>query len=95
MKRTKSPLSGVFAVRVKHKTEVYNGVANVGYRPTLNGTKMQLEAHMFDFDGDLYSKQLKVEFVSKIRDEIKFSDFQTLTLQIKKDAEHARKLLGN
>lgn len=95
MKRTKSPLNGVFAVRVKHKADVYNGVANVGYRPTLNGTKMQLEAHLFDFDGDLYSKQLKVEFVSKIRDEIKFSDFQTLTLQIKKDAEQAKTLLGN
>ena len=95
MKRTKSPLIGVFAVRVKYKAEVYNGVANVGYRPTLNGNKMQLEAHLFDFDGDLYSKQLKVEFVSKIRDEIKFSDFQALTLQIKKDAEQAKRLLAN
>lgn len=95
MKRTKSPLSGVFAVRVKYKAKVYNGVANVGYRPTLNGNKMQLEAHLFDFDGDLYSKQLKVEFVSKIRDEIKFSDFQALTLQIKKDAEQAKRLLAN
>lgn len=95
MKRTKSPIKGVFAVRVKHKTDVYNGVANVGYRPTLNGNKMQLEAHLFDFEGDLYSSHLKIEFVSKIRDEIKFSDFQELTLQIKKDAEQAKRLLAN
>lgn len=95
MKRTKSPISGVFAVKVKHKAHVYNGVANVGYRPTLNGKRMQLEAHLFDFDGDLYSTHLRVEFVSKIRDEIKFSDFHELTTQIKKDAAQAKILLAN
>lgn len=95
MKRTKSPLSGVFAVKVKHKEHVYNAVANVGYRPTLNGNKMQLEAHLFDFEGNLYSTHLRVEFVCKIRDEIKFSDFQELTTQIKKDAAQAKILLAN
>jgi riboflavin kinase/FMN adenylyltransferase len=95
LRRHKSPLSGVFAVKVRHGDELYKGVANVGCRPTLNGTRMQLEAHLFNFSGDLYSQQLSVEFVSKIRDEIKFSDFQELTIQIKKDAEQAKILLAD
>ena len=94
MRRTKSPVSGVFAVKVKHKNSVYNGVANVGFRPTVNGNTMQLEAHLFDFNKDLYSSHLNVEFVSKIRDEIKFSNFQELSVQIKKDAEQARFLFA-
>ncbi|GAB54431.1 riboflavin kinase [Glaciecola punicea ACAM 611] len=95
LKRTKSPVSGVFAVKVKHNDNVYNGVANVGHRPTLNGTKMQLEAHLFDFSGDLYSQYIRVEFVSKIRNEVKFSDFGELTVQIKKDAARAKCLFAN
>jgi riboflavin kinase/FMN adenylyltransferase len=95
LKRQKSPVTGVFAVKVKHNDNVYNGVANVGHRPTLNGTRMQLEAHLFNFNGDLYSQYLRVEFVSKIRDEVKFSDFQELTTQIRKDAEQAKRLLAN
>lgn len=95
MKRTKSPVNGVFAVKVKHNARVYGGVANVGYRPTLEGNKLQLEAHLFDFNGDLYSTHLRVEFVSKIRDEIKFSDFQELSKQIEKDAAQAKLLLAN
>lgn len=95
LKRQKSPISGVFAVKVHYNNKRYNGVANVGHRPTLNGKRMQLEAHLFDFEQDLYSKYLRVEFVSKIRDEIKFSDFETLTAQINKDAEQAKRLLAN
>jgi riboflavin kinase/FMN adenylyltransferase len=93
--RHKSPLTGVFAVKVTHAGTVYEGVANVGTRPTLNGIKMQLEAHLFEFTGDLYAEHLSVEFVSKIRDEVKFSDFQALTIQIKKDAEQAKCLFAN
>lgn len=93
--RHKSPLSGVFAVKVSYQDKIYKGVANVGHRPTLNGTRMQLEAHLFDFVGDLYAQHISVEFVSKIRDEIKFIDFQELTKQINKDAEQAKRLLAN
>jgi riboflavin kinase/FMN adenylyltransferase len=95
LQRHKSPVTGVFAVKVKHQDNVYNGVANVGHRPTLNGTRMQLEAHLFNFSGDLYSQHLRIEFVSKIRDEVKFADFQELTAQIRKDAEQAKRLLAN
>ncbi len=95
LKRHKSPIAGVFAIKAKHADNIYMGVANVGVRPTLNGTRMQLEAHLFDFSGDLYGKRLNVEFVAKIRNEIKFSDFQELNKQIIQDAEQAKKLLNN
>ena len=95
LKRQKSPLSGVFAVKIHHHENVCDGVANVGRRPTLNGTRVQLEAHLFDFHEDLYSQYLRVEFVSKIRDELKFINFDALKIQINKDAEQARRLLAN
>lgn len=91
--RHKSPVNGVFAVKVSFHGEIFLGVANVGYRPTLNGTQMQLEAHLFDFSKDIYAQHISVEFVGKIRDERKFADFQELTVQIKKDAEQAKRLL--
>jgi riboflavin kinase/FMN adenylyltransferase len=92
--RHKSPLNGVFAVKVHSHYGQHNGVANVGMRPTLNGHTMQLETHIFDFDQSLYGQQLEVEFIEKIRDEIKFPDFQALKQQIIKDAQQARTLLA-
>lgn len=95
MRRHKSPVAGVFAGLVRTETGTYNAVINVGNRPTLNGQRMQLEAHLFDFDGDLYGQNVEVELLKKIRDEIKFPDFQVLKQQIKKDATQARSLLAN
>lgn len=95
LNRHKSPLSGVFAIKVKLIGNLYKGVANIGKRPTLNGSRMQLEVNIFEYNGDLYGKFLEVEFIAKIRDEIKFSDLQTLKQQILKDAEQARQLLAN
>ena len=92
--RHKSPLRGVFAVKVKTHYGQYKGVANVGMRPTLNGQRMQLEAHLFDFAQTLYGQQIEVEFVEKIREEIKFSDFQALKQQIIKDAQQAKNLFA-
>lgn len=93
IKRQKSPLTGVFAVQVLYKNRVYNGVANVGMRPTLNGRKTQLEAHIFEFNEDIYGQELAVEFVAKIRDERKFSSLEELTKQIEIDAQQARHVL--
>ncbi len=53
-----------------------------------------LEAHLFDFDGDLYGRHIEVEFVAKLRDELKFPDLSTLTGQMQRDAETARSLLS-
>ncbi len=68
-------------------------VSSLGTRPTVLGTEPLLEAHLFDFDGDLYGKRLRVEFVAKLRDEEKFDGLPALVKQMDKDAEQARKIL--
>jgi len=89
--RKKSPLSGVYFVRVPAiKRKPIYGIANVGFRPTVKGDKVILEVHLFDFKGNLYGKILKVEFLKKIREEKKFSSIEKLRQQIEKDVEAAR-----
>ena len=89
--RVVSPLKGVFAVRVYGLgTEALNGVANVGTRPTVDGSYCVLEIHLFDFDSDIYGRYLDVEFCSKLREEKKFESFEALKQQIEFDAEQAR-----
>jgi riboflavin kinase/FMN adenylyltransferase len=70
------------------------GVASLGMRPTVDGREMLLEAHLFDFNGDLYGRHLMVEFVRKLRDEEKFASLDDLTRQMHRDAAAARALLG-
>lgn len=68
-------------------------VSSLGTRPTVFGREPLLEAHVFDFDGDLYGQRLRVEFVAKLRDEVKFDDLPSLVRQMNIDAEQARKIL--
>ena len=70
------------------------GVASLGLRPTVGGREPLLEAHLFDFDGDLYGRRLTVEFVAKLRDEEKFASLDALTAQMHRDAAAARAILG-
>ena len=70
------------------------GVASLGMRPTVGGREVLLEAHLFDFNGDLYGRHLTVEFVRKLRDEEKFASLDDLTRQMHRDAAAARALLG-
>ena len=97
MRRAKLPLSGIFAVRVRGVDENVHapraGVASLGIRPTVGGTEPLLEAHVFDFDGSLYGRELEVEFVAKIRDEEKFANLDALVQQMHKDAAEARVVL--
>jgi riboflavin kinase/FMN adenylyltransferase len=89
-----SPVDGIFAVRVHGIGEkVRPGVASLGVRPTVNGREPLLEAHLFDFDGDLYGRRIQVEFVEKLRDEEKFSDLDAMVKQIDRDAAQAREIL--
>jgi len=89
--RVVSPLKGVFAVRVYGLgTDALNGVANVGTRPTVDGSYCVLEIHLFDFDSDIYGRYLDVEFCSKLREEKKFESFEALKQQIEFDVEQAR-----
>lgn len=86
LKRLHSPLQGVFAVQVQiNDGKMYAGVANIGRRPTLNGKQMQIEVHLFDFNGDLYGQQLRVIPKQFIRAEQRFADFRQLQQQIAAD----------
>ena len=62
-------------------------------RPTVGGVEPLLEAHLFDFDGDLYGHRIEVEFVAKLRDEEKFPDLPALVAQMDQDAARARAVL--
>src|SRR5690606_28828038 len=68
-------------------------VSSFGTRPTVDGVEPLLEAHLFDFDGDLYGRRISVEFVARLRDEEKYPDLPTLVAQMDRDAEAARRIL--
>ena len=87
------PRFGVYAVRVLLGDKKYNGVANIGVKPTFGVFSPQLEVHLFDFSGDLYGQHICVELVEFIRDEQKFPNFDALKNQIEKDAIFARRIL--
>ena len=84
------PLKGVYNVCAIVEGNKYKGIANFGERPTVDGKKILLETHIFDFNEDIYGKELTVEFLTFIRHERKFDDFQKLTEQINKDIQTSR-----
>ncbi|ADC62119.1 bifunctional riboflavin kinase/FAD synthetase [Allochromatium vinosum] len=93
--RRVSPVRGVYAVRVKGLgSEPWPGVANIGTRPTVDGTGARLEVHLFDFDQSIYGRHLEVELVLRLRDEQRFESFEALRGQIQRDAGTARAFLG-
>src|SRR6202451_3746150 len=93
--RGKSPVWGILAVWV-HGIEArpLPGVASLGTRPTVDGIEPLLEAHVFDFSGDLYGRAIEVEFVAKLRDEVKFDSLDAMKAQMKIAAIQARDLLS-
>ena len=92
----RAALTGIFATWVEGVGKgAHASVSSLGTRPTVFGTEPLLEAHLFDFDGDLYGRRLRVEFVAKLRDEEKFEDLPALVRQMNIDAEQARKVLRN
>ncbi|HJU08859.1 MAG TPA: bifunctional riboflavin kinase/FAD synthetase [Rhodanobacteraceae bacterium] len=89
------PAQGIFAVRVHGiSDQPWPAVASLGVRPMFDGREPLLEAHLFDFDGDLYGRRIEVEFVAKLRDEEKFADLDMLKMQMDKDAKEARACLA-
>ena len=89
--RLKSPLSGVYTVRVSGLgNEPIAGMANLGIRPTVGGVSNRLEVHLFDFNDDIYGCHIEVEFLHRIRNERRFDSLAALTRQIQADAEQAR-----
>lgn len=95
LNRLVTPIQGVFAVIVTTKDGKFNGIANVGNRPTINGTKPLLEVHIFDFNRSIYGEAIEVSFVKKIRNEVKFENFAALKAQIRKDKAQAVEFFKN
>ena len=94
LKKNRTLVSGVFAVEVDGLGQRRQGVANMGYRPTLRGQRPQLEVHVFDFNQQCYGEKIKVIFRHKLRDEQRFENLEQLTSQIESDAKQARELFG-
>ncbi|MBV8342027.1 MAG: bifunctional riboflavin kinase/FAD synthetase [Gammaproteobacteria bacterium] len=95
LERRRAPVAGIFAVRVRGAdTGERTGVASLGTRPTIGGTEALLEAHLFDFDGDLYGREIEVEFVARLRAEECFASLEALTAQMERDAAEARRILN-
>jgi len=89
--RKATPVQGVYAVEMFGlDVEPVEGVANVGTRPTVDGTRTLLEVHLFDFDQDIYGHHVHVDFLHKLRDECRFDSFDALKQQIERDVEKAR-----
>jgi len=88
------PRKGVYAVMVRVDGAMYKGVANFGRRPTVGSDAPLLEAHLFDFNGDLYGQEIDIAFIDFIRDERKFDGLEALKTQIGKDSAKAQAMLA-
>lgn len=88
------PGNGVYLVKVETLGNVHDGMCNIGVRPTIgSGNTVTIETNIFDFDEDIYGLDIRVSFVCKIRDEVKFNDLSLLAAQLEKDREHCRNIL--
>ena len=88
------PANGVYATWAIVDGQRFMSVSNIGVRPTVNGSHRTVEAHIIDFDGDLYGRSIELAFVSRLRDEVKFSGLDALTAQITRDRDRAALLLS-
>jgi riboflavin kinase / FMN adenylyltransferase len=87
------PAAGVYATRVLIGRRRWNAATSIGFRPTFGGDRLTVEAYLLDFDGDLYGKNARVEFISRLRGERKFHDATALVAQMNRDVEKTRRLL--
>jgi len=89
------PKQGIYAVTVEHGGQLHKGVANIGYSPTFDDHLFTVEVHILDFDKNIYNDSIRVNFIQRLRDEIKFNGIEALSAQIHKDVAHAREILSN
>ena len=87
------PKPGVYAVTVELGRTTHLGVANIGYSPTFDDHEFTVEVHILDFEDDIYGREIRVNFIQRIRDEIKFADIEQLSDQIRNDIVVARGML--
>ena len=93
-KRKLLPAIGVYAVKVIIGQEIFNGMLNIGIRPTVsNDGQVSCEVYIFDFNRDLYGKTITINFITRIRGERKFDDIKELRTQLQKDQEKILALL--
>lgn len=88
------PLNGVYVVQSVLNNNTVYGMMNIGYNPTVNGTKKTIEINFFDFDSDLYDQKIQIEILDRIRDEQKFNSIEELQKQLHKDKETSLSLLS-
>jgi riboflavin kinase/FMN adenylyltransferase len=89
------PVAGIFAVKVHGLAPgPLDGVGYAGSRPTIADPKWVFEVHLFDYDADCYGKHIRVQFVDRIRDDIKFDSFEAMAAQMAKDCAQARDILN-
>ena len=89
-----SPRTGVYVIEAEVDGKRYGGAANLGYNPTFGDADLSLEAHLFDFDRDIYGNLITIWFIDRLRDERRFSGPDELALQIAKDVDSAKKVLA-
>jgi riboflavin kinase/FMN adenylyltransferase len=88
------PKTGIYAVTVEIEGRQHNGVANIGYSPTFEDHEFTVEVHILDFNANIYGEKIRVNFIKRIRDEIKFSNISELIEQIKMDIAAAREIFS-
>ncbi|MBI5043632.1 MAG: bifunctional riboflavin kinase/FAD synthetase [Nitrospirae bacterium] len=87
------PKDGVYAVKVKKGDKIYDGVANIGNKPTFKNERFGVEAYLFGFNGSLYNEMLEIEFVKRIRNEMAFRNADELIAHMKDDVSAAKEIL--
>ncbi|RLD86691.1 MAG: riboflavin biosynthesis protein RibF [Bacteroidetes bacterium] len=85
--------NGVYACRVDYNGVTYKGMANIGFRPTINQSTLTIEVNIFDFDKDIYNETITISFVDRLRSEVKFNSLTELKNQLTLDKEKAQEIL--
>tara|TARA_B100001057_G_scaffold276596_1_gene276870 strand:- start:10210 stop:11136 length:927 start_codon:yes stop_codon:yes gene_type:complete len=88
------PKDGVYYIKTTIDNKLYNGMMNIGHRPTIGSKEKSIEVNLFKFNRDIYDKIIKVDVIEKIRDEKKFSSIEALKAQLAKDEGHCLKLIN-
>ena len=88
------PKDGVYLVETIIEDELFNGMMNIGHRPTIGTNVKSIEVHLFNFNEDIYGKVISIKMISKIRDEKKFSSIEALKEQLVKDENYCLKLIN-
>ena len=89
------PKTGVYIIKTHINTVLYTGIMNIGFNPTVLGKHQTIEAHLFDFNEDLYGKEIMIEFIYFLREEHKFKSVKELVVQLNIDKENAISYLSN